>query len=780
MAMFRQRRIRRATGMIPAAALAALLLVPASATAMSRSAGGDLSQRLALLAQPSVGSASYATQAARLGVARQGPGSLLREGNRILAYVRFNRGAMAGLRSLRVRGAKIVHASRRYQSVTVAAKPSQLHRLGRAPRVVAVTEALAPVASAVCPHSGDVVSEGVEQLHAGDKEGEARDLFGVDGSGLTVGILSDSFDLATEAADGSGPVATKEADDIASGDLPGEENPCGDTSDVDVLEEMGEVFEEAEPPVDEGRAMAQIVHDVAPGAGIAFASAFNGEDVFATNIDALADAGAEVIVDDVFYFEEPFFQDGPVAVAASEAVEDGVTYLSAAGNSNIFDSEGHEIASWETPTYRDAGSCPPEVQSPPGFNGSHCLDFAPGLQVDRTFGIKVGPGDALAVDFQWDEPWEGVDTDLDAFLLNAAGNLIAGSAEDNIEVSQRPFEVVQWENESSSERTVQLVINRFSGESPRLKFGLVASGSGVTGTEYPRSTGTDVVGPTIFGHNGAASAISVGAIRFNKSTEPEKYSSRGPVRHDFGPVTGTEAAAPLGSPEILSKPDVVATDCGVTTFFAGFTGAVWRFCGTSAAAPHAAGIAALMLEAEPGEAPSGIRSALQASAVEVGAFGPCAVGAGLVEAVGALAELPSPETFTPPECSLPSSEGSPEDARAPGDWGSEVPPAFPTTPIEPSGLPVPSARPRTFFRQRPPRTIRTRASKAKVVFRFGSDQAGASFVCRIDGAPFRVCPQRLVRRFAVGLHTVRVFARDAAGNADRTPAVYRFRIKRIR
>jgi hypothetical protein len=66
------------------------------------------------------------------------------------------------------------------------------------------------------------------------------------------------------------------------------------------------------------------------------------------------------------------------------------------------------------------------------------------------------------------------------------------------------------------------------------------------------------------------------------------------------------------------------------------------------------------------------------------------------------------------------------------------------------------------------------------VFRFGSDQAGASFVCRIDGAPFRVCPQRLVRRFAVGLHTVRVFARDAAGNADRTPAVYRFRIKRIR
>jgi len=775
--MFRQRRFPRTRGLLPIAVLAGLLLLPASATAMSPSTGGDLSQRLALLAQPSVRSASYATQATRLGVARQGPGSLLREGNRILAYVRFDRGAVAGLRSLRARGAQIVHASRRYQSVTVAVKPNQLRRLGRAPRVVAVTEVLAPVASAVCP-SGEVVSEGVEQLHAGEGTGEARDLFGVDGSGLTVGILSDSFDLATEAADGSGPVATKAADDVASGDLPGEENPCGDTSDVDVLEEMGEVFEEAEPPVDEGRAMAQIVHDVAPGADIAFASAFNGEDVFATNIDALADAGAEVIVDDVFYFEEPFFQDGPVAVAVDEAVEDGVTYLSAAGNSNFFDSEGREIASWETPLYRDAGSCPPEVQSLPGFNGFHCLDFAPGSQVDRTFGVKVAPGDTLAVDLQWDEPWEGVDTDLDAFLLNASGNLITGSAEDN-EKSQRPFEVVQWENESSSERTVQLVVNRFSGESPRLKFALVANGSGVPGTEYPRSTGADIVGPTIFGHNGTASAISVGAIRFDKSTEPEKYSSRGPVRHDFGPVTGTEAAAPLGSPEILSKPDVVATDCGVTTFFAGLTGAGWRFCGTSAAAPHAAGIAALMLEAEPGEPPSGIRSALQASAVEVGESGPCAVGAGLVEAVGALAELPSPETFAPPECSPPSSEGSPEDARAPGDWGLEVPPAT-KAPTEPSGLPAKSVRPRTFFRRRPPRTIRTRASKAKAVFRFGSDQDGVSFVCRIDGDPLRACPQRLVRRFAIGWHTVRVFARDAAGNADRTPAVCRFQVKRIR
>jgi hypothetical protein len=752
------------------------MLAPTASTA-AESSDGDLSARLAELAKPSVRSATHAAQAARLGLARQGPGSLLRRGERILAYVRFDRGALGGLRSLRARGARIVHASRRYQTVTVAVRPAALRRLARAPRIAAVTEVLAPVAAATCP-SGEVVSEGVEQLHAGEETGEARDLFGVDGAGVTVGILSDSFDLATEAANGSGPVATKAAADVASGDLPGAANPCGHASPVEVLEEEEEA-EEFEPPVDEGRAMAQIVHDVAPGADISFASAFNGEGVFAANIGDLVDAGADVVVDDVVYFEEPFFQEGPVAVAATGAIEDGAVYLSAAGNNNLFDSEGHEIASWETPLYRDAGSCPPEVQALPGFNGSHCLDFAPGSQVDRTFGIRVAPGDTLIVDLQWAEPWEGVGTDLDAFLLNASGNLIAGSAEENVDLSQRPFEVVPWENQSMSERTVQLVINRFSGGSPRLKFALLANGLDEVATEYPRSTGADVVGPTVFGHNGAASAISIGAIRFNKSTEPEGYSSRGPVRHDFGPVTGTEAASPLGSPEILSKPDLAATDCGATTFFASFTGAAWRFCGTSAAAPHAAGVAALMLEAEPGETPSGIRSALQASAVEVGEFGPCAVGAGLLEAVGALEELPG-SAFSPPGCSPPSSEGSPEEARAPGNWGSEVPLAVPpvSSVLSPSGLQAPVTRPRTFFLQRPPRTIRTRTLKARAVFRFGSDLTGVSFVCRIDGGLLQTCPQRLVHRFPIGWHTVRVFARAAAGNADRTPAVYHFRVKR--
>jgi hypothetical protein len=786
MVMTRGRRLTCRAGLLLLALLAFVpALTPSSARArLNPAVGRNLSPRLAKLARPAVGSASDAAQATKLGLSAEGPGSLLRKGNRVLVYVRFERGAVAGLEALRAAGSKVIDLSKRYQTATVAAKPSQLRSLGSLPNVGGVTEALAPVTASTCP-SGEIVSEGDQQL----KAAEARSKFSFDGSGLTVGILSDSFDQATEAADGSGPIATTASKDAEDGDLPGLGNTCpGESTPVNDLEDDTRASEEEED-TDEGRAMAQIVHDLAPKAGIAFASAFNGEQAFAENIGKLAAApvGAKVIADDVFYYEEPFFQDGPVAVAVNEAVNGGATYLSAAGNDNLVDAEGHEIGSWETPEFRDAGSCPPAVQE---FEATHCLDFNPGPQTDRTFGIKVEPGADLTVDLQWDEPWGGVSTNLDAFLLNSGGNLIRASAGNNVKISQKPVEVLEWSNESGSQRTVQLVINRFSGGNPRLKFGLLENGSGVTGTEYPQSSEGDVVGPTLFGHSGTAAAISVGAVPFNDHLPVERYSSRGPVRHDFGPVEGSEAAVALGSPEILSKPDVAATDCGLTSFFASFEAGGWRFCGTSAAAPHAAAVAALMLGAKPTATPAEIKAALRESAVRVGESesDPCAVGAGLVEAVGAIEDLLTPPSLTPPPCETPVSEVPAEEARAPGDWGSEFPPESSSPPAGTVSSPEPvppvtseSHRrlPRTFFRQRPPKVIRTHGRSALVVLRFGSDETGVSFACRIDGGFFRPCPERLVRRFAVGSHAVVVVARDAAGNGDRTPAAYRFKVQQI-
>jgi hypothetical protein len=687
--------------------------------------------------------------------------------------VRFTHGAVAGAEALRAAGGRIISLRRRYQTATVAALPADLRTLAAAPRVTSVVEVLTPLARSACP-SGEVVSEGFEQLRVD----EVGSLFpGIDGSDVEVGVLSDSFDKATEAAEG-GPLASKEKEDVEEGDLPGTGNPCEQPTKVDIVEELGG----GEEAIDEGRAMAQIVHDLAPDADLSFASAFTGSEKFAENIKKLAEGGAEVIVDDVIYLTEPFFQEGPIALAAREASEEGVAYFTAAGNDNLIDSAGRDIASWEAPQFRDAGSCPAslvafseefEEEIGPGanLNPSHCMDFNPGSGVDTTLGITVEPESLLIVDLQWAEPWNGVGTDLDAFLFSAGGSRLTACLEefegcnDNVS-SQQPTEIVGFENTSSISRTVQLVINRYSGALPRLKFILVQNGEGVSGIEYPESRGGDVVGPSIFGHSGSRGAISVAAVPFNDSSEPEPYSSRGPVTHYFGPVTGTEPAAPLPSPEVLSKPDVAATDCGVTTFFA-FKDLAgdWRFCGTSAAAPHAAAVAALGLEADEEATPTEIREAEVNSAAAVGAFGSCAVGGGLLDAVETLTALTSGE-FGPasPACEPPESPPIPPPSPPPTTDVVEPPLAGP---------------PATFIRKRPRKVVRTRGRRARVVFRFASDQADAFFECRIDRGRFRRCAPKLVRRLKLGRHVLRVRAVSASGAADPSPAVYRFRVRRL-
>ncbi len=286
------------------------------------------------------------------------------------------------------------------------------------------------------------------------------------------------------------------------------------------------------------------------------------------------------------------------------------------------------------------------------------------------------------------------------------------------------------------------------------------------------------------------------------------------MTHYFGPVAGAAPAAAI-VPQTISKPDLVATDCGVTTFFASFrpSEGVWRFCGTSAAAPHAAAVAALMRQANPGADAAAVRANLAASSRPVGAFGADAVGAGLIDAYGAVERLALPPTVTitkaPPPLGRDRRPTIEFNANRPVaftcqiDGGTSQPCASPfTVPtaladgthgIVVSGVDVAgrtgssavasfaidTRAPQTRIVKHPPKLLRTRHRLARGVFRFAASEADVSFVCKVDRGLLRFCGPRLARRFAAGRHTLKVRAQDRAGNVDRTPAVFHFRVKRV-
>jgi len=630
----RETRLRTAAISTAAAVALSFLVTASGAAEPARPGSRALSPRLTELVFLDRVSLSRAEEARAVSLPADGPGSLLRAGGRVLVDVRFEDGARPDVGALEAAGARIVHVSPRYETITAAVASRLLSAIAAVDGVQAVTEVLAPMISgggdssaaetAPVACQGSRTSEGDAQLHAA----EARARFGIDGRGVKMGVLSDSFDRDKGAA-------TSASADIASGDLPGPGNPCKRRRPVEVLDDTA-------GGNDEGRAMLQTVHDLAPGAALAFATALNGQLAFADNIRALRAAGAKVIVDDFTYFEEPLFQDGPVSVAVNDVVAAGAAYYSSAGNSNIV-SGGSDVGSLEAPAFRPSGSCPT------GLSFSYttdCMDFDPGDEVDNTYGISVAPGATVRVDLQWAQPWNGVTTDFDAYLLSSSDALLAYSEYWNATATQKPFEFLAWTNPTGVTQNVDLAINRYTAANggdlgtPRLKF-LFPNTAGVVPTEYTSSTTGDVVGPSIFGHNGAANAVSVAAVPFNDSTQVEPYSSRGPVTLYYGPADEVTPAPPI-PPQTLGKPDLAATECGVTTFFASFDGSNWRFCGTSASAPHAAAVAALQYEERPSATFAQIRAAQTNTAAPVDAFGHDAAGAGLINALAAVGSLAQP------------------------------------------------------------------------------------------------------------------------------------------
>lgn len=405
----------------------------------------------------------------------------------------------------------------------------------------------------------------------------ARRKYKVQGRGVKVGILSDSYNSQGGAQAG-----------VTGAELPGPGNPRGYTSPVEVLQDLT-----SGAGSDEGRALAEIVHDVAPAARLAFHTANAGEANFAQGITDLVNAGCEVIADDILYYDEPFFSDGIIAQSINQARDAGVFYFTAAGNQSNRSYESNYRSSPDAVLGADKGTAH-------NFSGDTTLAryYQP---------VFIPTGVTTVISFQWDQPFfsaggTGATTDMDIYLINGFGEVVAAGISDNL-ISGDPVEIAGFTN-LTSDNVFFIVILKHAGADPlRLKYTMF-NGGGFFDTNPPIP---GLYAPTLAGHSKADGAISIAAAAwyntpgYGKDTAiAESFSSLGAVA-DYFDSRGNRLTG-----RILQKPDLTAPD-GVNTSFFAPAGAgdivqdadnLPNFFGTSAATPHAAGVAALMLEAE--------------------------------------------------------------------------------------------------------------------------------------------------------------------------------------
>ena len=363
-----------------------------------------------------------------------------------------------------------------------------------------------------------------------------------------------------------------------------------------------------------GARMLELIYDIAPGASLAFASGAGSDAAMAAAIDILVANGADIIVDDLNGLTtEPFFQDGLAAQSVTAAVAANVTYVSSAGNRGT--------SGYEAPTNLKAYGDPFPDIAQIGAGVYHDWNGAD----DITQTITLAPGETTIV-FQWDDPFGAVTSDIDVWLVNAAGTAVLDSVLEFSIANGEPREILNYDNTSGGPITAQLVIQRFSGtDAARFKW----IGFNAPTVDEHLGVAEALNNPHNPGHNGTQDAISVAAASWQTPTTPESYTSRGPVTR-----TLDAAGNPIGL-QVIDKPIVTALD-RASTSVPGFT----TFVGTSAAAPNAAAVAALLMSYDPSLTPAQIRTTLVDSAVDIAAAGfDYVTGCGLVQSVDAMLEL---------------------------------------------------------------------------------------------------------------------------------------------
>ncbi len=531
-----------------------------------------------------------------------------------------------------IKGVEIRHFSRKYQRASVSvSSPSKLFELARLPAVRSIRPEYGAITQV-----GSVDSLADQALRAD----LAKSDYGLDGAGQTVGILSDSFAAGPNRDGDTSPPAG------VAGLLTG--SPAQDSGDLPATVSL---LQDLPFGSDEGAAMAELVHDLAPGADIAFNTAFvGGQAGFADGIDRLC-AQSTVLVDDVIYLAEPMYQQGIVAQAAADCVASGVPYFSSAGN-----QANQGLVS----RYQDIDPAHENENFPATGEDLHA--WSPG---QAFLPVKLLPGTQVTAVLQWNQPFDsvhhgaGAQVDMDLYVtssptLDASGaNVVAAGIDLQGNTGQPAgdaLEIVTFSNFQPQPQTLYLSIDHYHGrqdvipqdDSTPLEFRIVFYVFGQAEIEGIADKSSAQGGPTIYGHATAPGVVSVAAAPFfdtpafgtndselanntlvpglnlfagapsreTAAIDPEIFSSRG------GPLTVYFGRDGRLAPVTSFEPDITAVDGNDTSFFGadvffssthppepdGFK----NFFGTSAAAPNAAAVAALLQQwqSRPGETDS--------------------------------------------------------------------------------------------------------------------------------------------------------------------------------
>ena len=506
---------------------------------------------------------------------------------RVQVYIHYESITDAEIRELKAFGAKVDLVDRNLRKIQAWIPFDVLSKLEQNSMVTRVT-----IPDYAQVNRGAIVTEGKAVIEST----KLLDL-GFTGKGIKVGILSDGATSWRTARD--------------SGDLPSDFTVFGscDKGEEDIANCR------FQGTCNEGTAMAEIIHDLAPDAEIAVYSVGTSME-FIRGLRVLSkDFDADIIVDDLGFFGEPYFFDGPIAEAV-DALPSKVLYVSSAGNSGSrhYDSQQYNSRGYSNPfTGR--------------FERVHSFDNSSASNVGSFYhGLAIRPDSAVRVIMQWEQRSPVFNRMFDFGMVgyDLSGNIVDISNFNNIGFDYG-LEFLCLPN-LTTETQVNFVSLFQDAGNADTNFKIYFLGA--SGIEFPQSRGS------LFGHPSLERVIAVGAINAEDAPGPEVtfYSSQGPSQ-----INEFDENSLTLSKTFRAKPDVVATD-GVSVSGAG--GFSSTFFGTSAAAPHVAGLAAQLMSVSPLANSANVRDAIETGTLEMHSEGfDFMSGNGLISAPLALKAL---------------------------------------------------------------------------------------------------------------------------------------------